>query len=211
MSHEYPSISNSSKAPKQPCIVFDKLDGNNVRVKYTQKKGFYLYGTRTQLFDVSAPEWAPVITLFEKNYKAPLEKLISKHYANEREITAFLEFYGDNSFAGVHQPGDEPKLVLFDLLVGHKQPQFLLPQEFIKFCGDKVEIPRVLYKGNLGPALIADVRAGKFPVKEGVICKGTTRSDYAFGGVWMAKIKTQAYLDIIFNRYGAEGMLKYGE
>lgn len=31
------------------------------------------------------------------------------------------------------------------------------------------------------------------------------------GHIWMAKIKTQAYLDKLFNRYGEEGIKKYGE
>lgn len=37
---EYPSIQNSSKAPRKNCIAFEKLDGSNFRAKWTQKNGF---------------------------------------------------------------------------------------------------------------------------------------------------------------------------
>ena len=67
------------------------------------------------------------------------------------------------------------------------------------------------YVGNLNDQLIADVRAGKYDVVEGVVCKGTQRTGAHRGGTWMSKIKTQAYLDKLFNRYGEEGIQKYGE
>lgn len=40
---EYPEIINSSKAPRLACIAFDKLDGSNIRIKWTQKRGFDLF------------------------------------------------------------------------------------------------------------------------------------------------------------------------
>lgn len=48
---EYPSIQNSSKAPRKNCVAFDKLDGSNFRAKWTAKRGFDTFGTRTQLID----------------------------------------------------------------------------------------------------------------------------------------------------------------
>jgi hypothetical protein len=50
--------------------------------------------------------------------------------------------------------------------------------------------PRVEYRGKLTGAFAEAVRAGKFGVAEGVVCKGGA------GGpdVWMVKIKTAAYL-----------------
>ena len=86
-----------------------------------------------------------------------------------------------------------------------------MPKEFVKLTQGKVTIPRIMYEGNLNDQLIADVRAGKYDVTEGVVCKGTQKTGAARGGVWMAKIKTQAYLDKLFNRYGEEGLKKYGE
>jgi hypothetical protein len=47
---------------------------------------------------------------------------------------------------------------------------------------------------------------------EQTICeRGTEKTGAYRGGMWMAKIKTQTYLDKLFNRYGEEGLQKYGE
>lgn len=210
---EYPSIMNSSKAPRQSCIAFEKLDGSNIRVKYTNKKGFHLFGSRTQMIDKNHPFLGSVLDIFYRDFENPLVDLIEDQFPNEREVIAFLEFFGDKSFAGWHEPDDTTKrLVCFDLMVGHKNRKFLKPQEFVKLTDKyKVIAPRVIYRGNLNEQLIADVRNGVYDVTEGVICKGTENTGAHRGGLWMCKIKTQAYLDKLFNRYGQEGIEKYGE
>jgi hypothetical protein len=209
---EYPSILNSSKAPRQPCVAFEKLDGSNIRVKYTQKRGFDLFGSRTQLIDETHPHLGKVVSIFKRDFQEPLTKIIKKQWPNERELIVFGEFYGDKSFAGIHDVTDPTlRFVMFDILVGHKNQKFLMPQEFVKLFNGVVTIPRVIYEGNLNDQLIQDVRAGKYDVVEGVVCKGTQKTGNARGSVWMAKIKTQAYLDKLLNRFGEEGLKKYGE
>lgn len=209
---EYPSILASSKAPRLPCIAFEKYDGSNIRVKYTQTKGFNLFGSRTQTFDKNHPFLGSAIDIFYRDYENPLVDLIEDEFSNEREVIVFLEFFGDKSFAGWHDPEDTTKrLVLFDIMIGHKNRKFLLPKEFIKLCQGKMTIPRIIYQGNLNDQLIADVRQGKYDVEEGVICKGTEKTGAHRGGVWMAKIKTQAYLDKLFGRFGEDGVKKFGE
>lgn len=209
---EYPSIINSSKAPRKPCIAFDKLDGSNIRVKWTQKKGFHLFGSRTQLLDSTHEHLGGVVAAFNKSHAETLDRIIRKEFPSEREVIAFGEYVGDKSFAGIHDPTDPTlRFVLFDLFIGHKNPRFLMPQEFVKMFDQKVEIPRVIYRGNLNDQLIKDVREGKYDVSEGVLCKGTEKSGAFRGNVWMAKIKTQAYLNRVFSRYGQEGLEKYGE
>ena len=203
---------NSSKAPREHCVAFEKYDGSNIRSKYTQKRGFELFGSRTQIFDKSHPFLGESIDIFKRDYEPQLVDLIKKEFTNEREVIAFLEFFGDKSFAGHHEPDDNTKrLVLFDILVGHKNRKFLTPKEFIKLCQGKMIIPQVVYEGNLNDQFIQDVRNGKYDVVEGVVCKGTVRSGANRGGIWMAKIKTRAYLDKLFNRFGQEGIEKYGE
>jgi hypothetical protein len=210
---EYPSIMSSAKAPREPCIAFDKLDGSNVRVKYTGNKGFHLFGSRTQMFDKGHPFLGAAVDIFYRDFENPLVDLIEDNFPNEREVIAFLEFFGDQSFAGWHEPNDPTKrLVCFDIMVGHKNRKFLMPQEFVKLTEKyKVTAPRVMYVGNLNEQLITDVRSGKYAVTEGVVCKGTQKTGAHRGGIWMCKIKTQAYLDKLFNRYGDEGLKKYGE
>lgn len=199
---EYPSIINSSKAPRKGCIAFDKLDGSNFRAKWTQKKGFATFGTRTQLIDETSEFWGNMVSVFRKNNEEILDKLFRKNFPNEREILIFGEYFGKNSFAGRHDPNEEQRIVFFDIFVGHKNQKFLKPQEFVKFAGDHFEIPRIVYSGNMNESLIERVRADEFGTEEGVICKGTEPSGAFRGGVWMCKIKTQRYLDKLKDRFG---------
>ena len=191
---EYPSINNSSKAPRKECLAFNKLDGSNVRFKWTQKQGFSVFGTRTQLIDETTPYWGQVVDLFKSTLAAPLDKFFrtSKDYRDYREIICFGEFFGPDSFAGRHKDGSK-KIVLFDVLLGHKQRKLVLPQQFIKDFSF-VETPEVVYRGVLSDSFIESVR-NSTTLSEGVICKGVERSGAAFGGVWMTKIKTRSYFD----------------
>ena len=208
---EYPSIINSSKAPRDHCIAFEKLDGSNIRVKYTDKQGFCLFGSRTQLIDETHPHLGEVVGIFKKNFDSILTDMVKKNWPNERELIFYGEFFGKQSFAGIHVAGDPKELVIFDVLVGHKNRKFLLPQEFVKMFNNKIRIPRVIYEGNMSDELIKDVKEGKYEVDEGVVCKGHSRSGAFRGNVWMCKIKTQAYLKKVFDRFGDDGLKKFGE
>lgn len=44
----YPSISTQVDFSLSYC-VFDKLDGSNLRAEWSPKRGFYKFGSRTQL------------------------------------------------------------------------------------------------------------------------------------------------------------------
>jgi hypothetical protein len=149
--------------------------------------------------------------VFNATHKTALEKIIADKFPNEREIIVFGEFFGPSSFAGIHNPTDPKKFVLFDVLVGHRNPKFIMPREFIKMFGGKVEIPRVIYEGNLSDQFIKDVRENKYPVFEGVICKGLEKSGAFCGGTWMCKIKTQKYFDFLKDKFGADGCMNHWE
>jgi hypothetical protein len=187
------------------------LDGSNIRVKYTAKRGFDLFGSRTQLIDKTHPFLGEVIDIFMRDFAEPLTKIFKDKFPNEREIVAYGEFFGKQSFAGFHVPGDPKKFVLFDVYVGHKNGKFMLPREFIKTFSNVVEIPCVIYEGNLSDQFIKDVRDGKYDVFEGVMCKGNERSGAYMGGVWMCKIKTQKYFDALLSKFGTLGVKEYGE
>ncbi len=202
----------SSKAPREACVAFDKLDGSNIRVKYTNKKGFHLFGSRTQMFDKGHPFLGDAVDIFYQKYEDKLVDLIEQNFPNEREVIAFLEFFGPNSFAGFHVKEDPKDLVLFDILVGHKNRKFLMPQEFLDLTTEvQAPSPRLIYTGNLSDQFIQDVRDGKYDVVEGVVCKGVMRTGAHRGGMWMAKIKTKTYLDRLKGKFGEEEAKKYGE
>ena len=209
---EYPSIINSSKAPRKPCIAFDKLDGSNIRIKFTPKAGFCLFGTRTQLIGEDTPFWGQTIHIFNTKYRDVLEDKFrkSKDYRDFREITIFAELIGENSFAGHHAEHDSLDLTFFDVLVGHKSRHLVTPKKFIKDFENVVPIPKVIYEGNLNDQFINDIRNNKFNLNEGVICKGLEPSGAFFGHVWMCKIKTQAYFDRLKNRF-KENWQQYAE
>lgn len=205
---EYPSIQNSSKAPREYCLAFDKIDGSNFRAKFTQKRGFDLFGSRHQLIDLTHPHLGQAISIFKERYDKVLVNYLKKEFPNEREIIVFGEFFGPNSFAGIHEASDPKDLLFFDVYLA-KAMAFLKPKEFMRQVGGIVPTPRLVYEGNLNDQLIADVRAGKYPVNEGVICKGITTNGAYRGKVWMAKIKTQSYFDKLKLR-GLD-VEKYGE
>ena len=121
----------------------------------------------------------------------------------------FGEFLGENSIAGHHE-AEPHKIVLFDVMTDHKQRKFVHPKTFVKDFAGLVPTPDVVYEGNMNEQLIADVRANKYNLKEGVICKGIEKSGAFAGGIWMCKIKTQEYLDKLKTRFGDE-WVKYAE
>lgn len=199
---EYQSIPSASKAPRGPMIAQTKYDGSSFRCKYTPKNGFCLFGTRTQLIDESTPFWGQMVSLFNNTTRELLERKFrdSKEYRNYREIIIFNEFHGPNSFAGNHQPGDNFEITLFDVLLGHKDRKYVLPQTFIKEF-DFVKIPDIVYEGNLTDEFIKSVRES-LTLNEGVICKGKERSGAYRGGVWMCKIKTYNYFERLKSKFG---------
>lgn len=63
---------------------------------------------------------------------------------------------------------------------------FIPPKQFAKLFHRHDWSAEVVYEGNMNHQFINDVRTGKYPVYEGVICKGAD---------WTAKIKTIEFLD----------------
>lgn len=152
-----------------------------------------------------------MVNIFEAKYKEVLEKKFKdeKIFRNEREIIAFGEFFGYNSFAGRH--ADEPhQLVFFDFLIGHKNRKFIPPLDFVKEFQEIIPIPEIVYVGNLNDEFITNVRNNEYNLKEGVICKGTEpRGDYV-GGIWTCKIKTLDFMKRLQEMHQADWQ-KYWE
>jgi hypothetical protein len=204
---EYPSILSGKDAPELQCLAFDKYDGSNLRFEWHRKRGWWQFGTRHRLFNEKDPEYGCAIGIFMKKYAEPLTKALVDNpaYRGRNEAIAYCEFFGPHSFAGWHTPerlkeigiiivNNEPMdLVLFDVNI-HKMG-IVGPQEFVKVFGH-LHTPAVVYEGPLTPQFRDDVRSGKYPVKEGVVCKGGSGHD-----LWMRKIKTLAYLEELKKRF----------
>ncbi len=214
---EYPSIESVKYAPLgEHCLAFRKYDGSNLRVEWSKKSGWHKWGTRRRLFDHTDPDFGEAIGIFEKKYADDLVKVITdnKLFRSVNSVIVFMEFLGPNSFSGLHDPkvlagaginveSNGPKdVVVFDINL-HKKG-FLGPRNFVKTF-EHLDVAEVMYDGPLTEKFISDVREGRYPVREGVVCKGGDGHK-----LWMCKIKTNAYIQELKDRFGV-GWVDYGE
>lgn len=196
----YPKIPGSRNAPEGKCVAFEKYDGTNLHWDWDRDFGWHAFGTRRDVFNLTdagiaqfAQKHAQLrscVELFQTTLATRLERVFTEHdrYSSFGSFTAFTEFLGPNSFAGLHKEDDVKELRLFDV---QAEPFGMIgPNEFVEHFGH-LPSARVVYRGKLTGQFADDVRTGKYKVAEGVICKGGT------GGadVWMVKIKTHAYLE----------------
>lgn len=202
---EYPHIQGPTKAPRLPCIGFYKYDGSNLRFEWSRKRGWYKYGTRHQMFDHTHEVFGSAVELFQDTVSPQITPVIKSEFRNAESVIAFCEFFGEHSFAGTHIPEDPKELRFFDLNI-HKKG-IMSPKEFVKFFGTLDISAEIVYTGNLNEELILAVRKNNLgvPLKEGIVCKGGSGHD-----LWMAKIKTQSYLDALKLRFQGDWQ-KYAE
>ena len=182
---EYPKIDGSNKAPiGKQCIAFVKYDGSNLRWEWSPKKGWYKFGTRTRLFDATDEMFGEAIPLFQDTLGPEIAKRIKDIERGVQSAIVFTEFFGPNSFTGMHNPADPKELRLFD--VNLYKRGIMRPRDFVKNFGDLPFAAQVIYQGTLNHEFITDVRNSVYPVVEGVVAKG---DDFRI------KIKTKAYLE----------------
>ncbi|PQO26333.1 RNA ligase family protein [Blastopirellula marina] len=195
----YPKIPGSKNAPLQRCVAFEKYDGTNLHWDWDRDFGWHAFGTRRDSFNLTEEgidqfrqrhaHLAECVALFYETLAEPLEQIFREQadYKREQSCTAFAEFFGPNSFAGLHQAADPKELRLFD--VATESSGLLGPARFVDdFAG--LPIARVVYQGKLTGKFADDVRQGKYDIDEGVVCKGGGDGE----AHWMVKIKTDAYL-----------------
>jgi hypothetical protein len=195
---QYPSILGSSKAPLGvPVIAFYKYDGSNLRFEWSPKQGWHKFGTRTQLFAKDDLTFGEGITLFNRFGDEIVER-VKKVERGCQRITAFCEYFGPSSFAGIHQAAEPKELRLIDVYLFKRG--LMPPRQFVKVFGSMPQAAQVIYEGNLNQQFIDDVRKGKYPVWEGVVCKG----EDSRGKPFMVKIKTDAYFKKLNEVYGTQ-------
>lgn len=164
----YPSIEHTV-ITGQPVYVFDKLDGQNFRAKWTRKaKKFVKFGSRNVLVDSTHP----AAQLIVQTYEPALNDIFLRE--RYQEAVAFFEYHGPNSFAGFHSEEDVNqglmKVTLFDVNV-HKQG-ILFPGEFTRLF-KHVETPKLLHVGSFNEEVKQLVETGTLAgmTFEGVVCK----------------------------------------
>lgn len=196
---------------------FNKLDGQNFLATYKPKKGeFGPFGSRTVGVDENSEQFGDTVRWFKNsNYPEILKRIVKENSGKKgvfngvEEITFYFEWYGENSFAGKHQEGDELKLALIDVFL--KKKGYLEPENFFKlFYNSGVEIPQLVYRGVLDSTIINLVQTNDWTsdepnlvgVKEGVVFK---RSTLLKGQRRPSvKVKTKWWLEKLHSMYTEE-------
>jgi hypothetical protein len=200
----YPAIEGPAFAQlDQPCWAFEKHDGSNLRFFWSQQRGWHSTGTRYRWFKAVTPMFGPAVELFQLQYARPIVDILRryKEYRGVTELVAFAEYFGPSTFSGLHREDELKQLILFDIYLPNRG--FIPPPDWLAHFG-QLPISKLVYQGPFSRAFITDVQAGKFPVSEGVVAKGTQprrqRKGNAGSEVWMAKVKTQTWLNELARR-----------
>lgn len=198
---QYPSIDVT--VVDQPIYAFDKLDGSNIRAEWSRKNKFYKFGTRKRLLGEDDPMLGEARQLIINTFEQDLSDIFKKNRWDK--AICFFEFYGPNSFAGLHEPTEEHQVTLFD--VSYQNKGLMEPNDFLKQFGS-LKIANLLYHGKANVPFIESVQNGTLEgmTFEGVVCKGKLKSP---GLPWMFKIKNKKWIEKVKERYaGNEAMLR---
>lgn len=215
----YPKIPDTLNCPLKQCVAFEKIDGTCIALYWSPEDDFHSFGTRRDKFpsDIEGIRQFnsahPELTGLEGAtnrllYPFPMSYFLrtTPPYSQAKEVILFAEYHGPNSFAGSHKKDDQKDLILFDVQVDGR---ILSPDQFLQFAEasgtDSLYLPKVVFQGKFSGQLFVDVRKGKYDVKEGVVVKGLVD-----GQVYMAKIKTEKYLEQLKEKFG-DKWKEYGE
>ena len=195
--------------------AYNKLDGQNVCVKYSpRKKVFDQFGSRKRVFDETDEQFGDAIRWFKNScYPKLLSDIVTENskkkglFTGVDEITFYFEWCGEHSFAGVHVPGEELKLYLIDVYIKKKGYIELRPLEELFYSHKEILSPELIFRGKLTKEFIKDIQENdwtqpdcKYPmVKEGVVCRRTT----LLKGQRLPKVKfkTKWWLAELYNKY----------
>lgn len=178
------------------CIAFEKYDGTNIHFVWQQNYGWVDFGTRRDRFSLTNKgviefekahtELTGIDNLWDQDSSLKMFLWGNPKYNIYKEIIIITEYYGPNSFAGQHYLSDKKQLTILDVITDE---QIIIPQQFSDDFKD-FDIAKVIYKGKYSGQFSEDIRNGKYPVNEGVVCKGVVDNK-----VYMCKIKTNAYMN----------------
>lgn len=202
---QYPSIPHFNKGFYGDTVyAFDKLDGSNMRFEYSKKRGWYKFGTKTQMITNRHEVFGEAVDIFMTKYSDNLQKVFTDRYKKIDNIVVFGEYVGENSFAGRHYNEDTKDVVIFDVNVKNKG--FINPDEFMINFGH-LHIPTLVYNGEYNDELVQNIRNNIYNLKEGVICKGI-RQTKGSEAVWMTKIKTNEWLSKVKQLHGERALIE---
>lgn len=196
----------------QHIFAFDKLDGSNFRTEWNRKLsrksmftfGFKKYGTRNRVIINTDNPFIKMVNIFKDKYAEKFDEIFKKHklFRNSDIMTLYGEFYGENSFGGMHEWEEDQDLYFYDVFLYKRD--FIAPSDFYKEFNNNLNIPKLIYKGEFTKQFIKDVEENKFNLREGIVYKGVEN-----GKIFVGKIKTNNWLSKIKELYGETKMLEY--
>lgn len=190
---QYPSIDGVPRYG--PCYVFPKYDGSNIRAEWTKKRGFDKFGSRKVLIGPDSM-FAEAISLIEAQ-----EDAFASVCSRQRwdRVTCFFEFYGRESFAGLHVDGDPKVTTLIDVDV-YRRGQ-IDPRDFIDIFG-AFAYSAPCIATSFHKESQQGVRDGVFEGQtfEGVVCKVPSKRKWT--PPYMYKMKSAAWIERVKARYG---------
>ena len=212
-----PRIQDDGTLQGETVWGYNKLDGQNFCVTYNVKKDkFGPYGSRTVTVDENSEQFGKTVSYFlNKGYEDILAIKVGQNkgkgqvFNGVEEITFFFEWYGDKSFAGKHEEGDEMHLALIDIFL--KKKGYIEPKEYEKiFRNTSIEMPELIYTGPLNSDIITRIQNNdwtqpdaEFPtVKEGVVFKRSTLMKGQRRP--SVKVKTKWWLEKLHSMYSEE-------
>jgi len=184
----YPSITKDIRKDIY-IYAFDKLDGSNIRAEWNQKRGFYKFGTRTELIDTTSV-FGRAIDLIKEKYSDDLGKVFNSNKWND--ALCFFEYWGPSSFAGFHNFSEKMDVTLID--INPYKQGILTPDKYLDNFGH-LDIAKVLYQGNVTTELFDAIKQSTLAgmTFEGCVCKG--ENDKRTKSPIMFKIKSHAWLN----------------
>jgi len=204
----YPRIPNAAYSHQgfqkmTNAVIFDKLDGSNIRVEWHKKRLIHKYGTRNELLDPSHPYLGEAIELFDRQWENALAAIAKDECW--QQFTAYFEYWGKNSFAGRHDEEDEKHLTLIDIAPYKKG--IVGPHKFVKLFGH-LEIPKVIEVGNFNKDFARRVYSEEVEgiTFEGVVAKAGKGHKLVMGKAkcksWIERVKathTEEQVEEIFS------------
>lgn len=190
---QYPSI--EKKIIKDlDYYIFDKLDGSNIRVEFSLKKGFDKFGTRHKLMSDESGILNRSKDLI-LNYEEETHNIFKKN--KWQSGTLFFEFYGKNSFAGFHEEDDDFKVSLIDAHIS--KIGYLNPKDYIRTFEDKIEMSSFLKVGKFNKTLLEQIQNGDMPgvTFEGVIGKAFLKNKH-----FRVKVKNKEWIEKLKRKCG---------
>lgn len=195
----YPSIEKYKPKMFGECFhMFYKYDGQNIRIEWNNKKGFYKFGSRTQLIDQTNEQFAPAISLFIEKLALPLAIYFRDFHIKNAII--FCEYWGPNSLAGIHSKEDKDNMNITIIDIKLNKKGFINPSEFILFAEHFKNIPNATakYLGyfQYNNELVEEIRIAEWDVFEG-IKEGVVLKKFKGNQLIMIKIKTNWWINKI--------------